>query len=191
MNKVLIMLADGFEEVEALTCADYLQRASMEAVLVSTSNDQIVEGSHKIKVIANKLLNDIVSSVNYSAIIIPGGQPGATNLKNNKRVLELVKEFYDEEKIVASICAGPTVLHEAGILDGKKVTCFPGYGDKLIGAKVVNDIVVKDGNIITAMGPAAANYFAIKIVEALRGSEKARELRKSILLDVVENQRWV
>ena len=189
MNKVLIMLADGFEEVEALTCADYLQRASIEAVLVSTNNNQIVEGSHKIKVVANKLLEDIVSAVNYSAIVIPGGQPGATNLKNNMRVLELIKEFYDEEKIVASICAGPTVLHEAGILDGKKVTCFPGYGDKLTGAKVVNDIVVKDGNIITAMGPAAANYFAIKIVETLRGSEKAKELRKSILLDVVENQR--
>ncbi|MBC7087733.1 MAG: DJ-1/PfpI family protein [Tissierellales bacterium] len=189
MNKILIMLADGFEEVEALTCADYLQRASIEAVLVSISNEKVVEGSHKIKVLANKTLDEILSTVNYSGIIIPGGQPGATNLKNNKRVLELVREFYEEDKLVASICAGPTVLHEAGILEGKRVTCFPGYGEKLTGAKVVNEIVVRDENIITAMGPAAANHFAVKIVEALRGTEKAKELRKTILLDIVENKR--
>jgi len=188
MSKVLIILANGFEEVEALTVVDYLRRSGLEVKMVSTSGDLVVEGSHGIKVITDILIENIREVNNYRGIIIPGGLVGASNLRDDDRVVELVKAFNDLNRMVAAICAGPIVLGKAGILHGKNATSYPGFGNQLSGAKLKESIVVKDSNIITSRGPSTAVYFALKIIEYLQGEDRKRELRKAILLDMVEEQ---
>lgn len=189
MTKVLVLLADGFEEVEAITPIDYLRRVNVEVDMISTKDDLKVRGSHGIEIMANKTLDEIKDTItNYQAVIIPGGLPGATNLRDDKRVTDLAREFHEREKLVAAICAGPIVLHKAGILNNKKVTSYPGFEDDLVDAKYKNNIVVRDENIITARGPAVAVYFALEIVEYLKGNNNKNELKKSILLDLVEKE---
>ena len=134
MNKVLVMLANGFEEVEALTVVDYLRRTGIEVNMVSTEKDLQVEGAHGIKVIGDLMIDDIREPLNYRGVFIPGGLPGATNLRDDPRVTDLVRTLADGGKMIASICAGPIVLNKAGVLDGKKVTSYPGYARDLVGA---------------------------------------------------------
>lgn len=186
MKKVVLLLAEGFEEVEALTTVDYLRRMDIIVDTCSIKGGKSVQGAHRIVVEADKELHEINNMKNYDGIIIPGGMPGATNLRDNDKVIELVKQFNQEEKLIGAICAGPIVLQRAGILKGKEVTSYPGFEDDLKGSIYKESLVVQDGNIITARGPAVAVYFAIKLVENLVGEEKAEELRKDILLDMVE-----
>lgn len=188
MVKVLVLLAEGFEEVEALTPVDYLRRIGIDVIMVSITQDLKVKGSHGIEVLANKTIDDIQGIINYRGIIIPGGMPGASNLRDNEKVIELVQNFNDESKMVAAICAGPIVLQRAGIINNKKVTSYPGFESELKDSIYKKDIVVQDGNIITARGPAAAVYFSIKIAEHLKGEEKGKEIKKAILLDLVEKR---
>lgn len=188
MGKVLVLLADGFEEVEALTPVDYLRRIGIDVVMVSINKDLKVKGSHGIEVLANKTLDEIQGIINYRGIIIPGGMPGASNLRDDERVIELVQNFNSEGKMVAAICAGPIVLQKAGILKNRKVTSYPGFEVELKDSIYKKDIVVQDGNIITARGPATAVYFTIKIAEHLKGEEKGKEIKKAILLDLVERR---
>lgn len=185
----MILLADGFEEVEALTPVDYLRRMSVEVEMVSLKDELYVKGSHGIEVKANKTLDDIKEFNTYSGVIIPGGLPGATNLRDDDRVIKIVREFNEKKKLVAAICAGPIVLQRAGIIKGRNITSYPGFDKDLVDANYKEDIVVQDGNIITARGPAAAIYFAIKISEYLKGEEKTKELRRAILLDLVEKKK--
>ena len=189
MSKVLVLLADGFEEVEALTCVDYLRRASLDAIMVSTIDDLNVKGAHGIQVKADMLLKDVKEVSHYRGIIIPGGLPGATNLRDNDLVIKLIQDFDESKKMIGAICAGPIVLDKAGILEGKKVTSYPGFGKDLKGANLKDDLVVRDGNIITSRGPATAVYFALEIIEYLHSGDKEKEVKKSILLDLVENKR--
>ncbi|MDY0236182.1 MAG: DJ-1/PfpI family protein [Gudongella sp.] len=189
MSKVLVLLADGFEEVEALTCVDYIRRAGLDAIMVSTMEDINVKGAHGIQVKADMFLTDVKDASYYRALVIPGGLPGATNLRDNDHVIKIVQDFNENKRMIGAICAGPTVLARAGILEGKKVTCYPGFGKELIGAQLKEDIVVKDGNIITSRGPATAVYFALEIIEYLHSEGKEREVKKSILLDLVENKK--
>ena len=188
MKKVLLLLAEGFEEVEALTTVDYLRRMDIIVDTCSIDGEERVAGAHRIVVEADKDLNKIDNIKNYDAIVIPGGLPGATNLRDNGKVIELVQEFNKEQKLVAAICAGPIVLQRAGILKGKEVTSYPGFENDLKEGAYKEDLVVQDGNIITARGPAVAVYFAIKLVENLVGKEKVEELRKDILLNIVEER---
>ena len=185
MNKVLVMLANGFEEVEALTVVDYLRRTGIEVKMVSTEKDLQVEGSHGIKVIGDLMTDEIKDPLNYRGIFIPGGLPGATNLRDDSRVIDLIKTLAGGEKMIASICAGPIVLCKAGVIDGKKVTSYPGYARDLVGAIYKEDMVVRDGNIITSRGPATAVYLAMEMIKYIQGEEKLRELRKAILLDLI------
>lgn len=186
MKKVLLLLAEGFEEVEALTTVDYLRRGDIIVDTCSINGERRVTGAHRITVETDKDLNKIDSIKNYDALVIPGGLPGATNLRDNGRVVELVQKFDEEAKLVGAICAGPIVLQRAGILKGKEVTSYPGFDNDLKDGKYKEDLVVQDGNIITARGPAVAVYFALKLVENLVGDEKVKELTKDILLDMVE-----
>lgn len=189
MNKVLVMLANGFEEVEALTVVDYLRRTGIEVHLVSTEMDLQVEGSHGIKVIGDIMIEDIRDPLNYRGIFIPGGLPGATNLRDDSRVVDLLRTLAQGGKMIASICAGPIVLSRAGVIDGKKVTSYPGYARELVGAVYREDIVVRDENIITSRGPATAVFLAMEIIRYLQGEEKLRELKKAILLDLVNDKK--
>lgn len=186
MKKILLLLAEGFEEVEALTTVDYLRRVDIIVDTCSISGEKKVVGAHNIIVEADKNLNEVESIKNYDAIVIPGGLPGATNLRDNERVIELVQEFNKEEKLIGAICAGPIVLERAGIIEGKRITSYPGFEDVLIEGIYKEELVVHDGNIVTARGPAVAVYFALKLVENLVGEKKAEALKKDILLDIVE-----
>lgn len=181
MKKVLLFLADGFEEVEAFTVVDYLRRMGVEVNTVSITEDERVKGAHNIVVIADKLISQIKDIDQFDGVVVPGGIPGATNLRDDERVIHIVKSADEKKKLVAAICAGPIVLERAGIIRGKKVTSYPGFEDELKDVEYIEDNVVKDENIITSRGPALAVDFAIEIIRYLLGEEKVKELKEGIL----------
>ncbi|MBR7927576.1 DJ-1/PfpI family protein [Aerococcaceae bacterium zg-ZUI334] len=187
MKKFLVLLADGFEEIEALTPVDYLRRVGIEVDTASITEELQVTGSHQITVIADKLLKDI-SVDNYDGIYLPGGLPGATNLRDNEIVIKLVQAFNQQEKLVTAICAAPIVLEKAGVIKDKRVTSFPTFETELTSAKqyVDNQIVVADDNVITGRGAAVAIYESFKIVETLLGREAVDKLKQGIQQDKVE-----
>jgi len=173
--KVAVILADGFEEGEALFVVDIMRRSGITCETVSI--DKImVEGSHGIKVQADRLIKE-VDKESYDMIVLPGGQPGADNLRDCEEVITWVKNFAqnDDCKWIAAICAAPQVLAKAGVITGKRVTSYPAdeYRAILKDAKYIDDIkdmdemVVADGNIITSRGPATVLPFAYKLVETL------------------------
>ena len=180
--KIMVFLADGFEEVEALTVVDYLRRMDIDVDMLAIGKDKQVKGSHGIEVFANILLKDLKAE-SYDGLVIPGGLPGATKLQKNKEVIAIVRDFHEKGKLVAAICAGPIVLQEAGILNEKKFTCYPGFEEDIKDGLYTNKSVVVDGNIITSKGPALAVDFALTLVTYLLGQEKSQELKKNILYD--------
>lgn len=184
MKKVILFLAGGFEEVEALTVVDYLRRKDINVDIVSITEDNKVKGAHEIIVLADKTMNDIKDIDDYDAVIIPGGLPGATNLRDNDKVIDVVKKINENGKLTAAICAGPIVLERAGIIKDKKVTSYPGFEDDLKNGVYIEQNVVRDGSIITARGPALAVDFAIEIIKYLLGEEKSEELKKDILYKI-------
>lgn len=177
---VYLFLANGFEEVEALTPLDYLIRAGVEIKSVSITDENIVMGARGIKVVADILLKD-VDLKECQMIILPGGLNGMKNLKSNETIQNIIKHCIDNNIYVASICASPTILGEMGYLRGKNATCYKGMEDKLIGANVKYDDVVQDGNIITSRGAGLSNQFAFKLINVLCGEKKEQEIKDSIL----------
>lgn len=177
-REVYVLLADGFEESEAIVPTDYLLRAGITTKLVSTTNELTVAGSHDIKVIADQLLTDTDPN-NALAVVIPGGLPGATSLRDNEKVIEFVKRVAANQHITAAICAGPIVLEKAGLLTDKNYSCFPGW-DKEISSENWAKGISRDGNVITAEGPAFAPYFGLALVKAL-AEEKLTELNEKLL----------
>lgn len=179
--KIIVFLAEGFEEVEALTVVDYLRRKDIQVDTISITEEKEVIGAHNIRVIADKTIGEIEDINLYKGAIIPGGMPGATNLRDDKRVIDIIKSLYEEDKLTAAICAGPIVLEKAGIIKGKNITSYPGFEGELKDGIYREESVVRDNNIITARGPALAVDFAIEIIRYLLGEEKAEELKKDIL----------
>lgn len=178
--KVALFLAHGFEEVEALTVVDYLRRMDIVVDMVSIEEEK-VEGAHGVVVLADKLIGGLEDLEAYDGAVIPGGLPGATNLKEDQRVIDIIKNMDERGKLVAAICAGPIVLERAGLIDGKKVTSYPGFEEELKNSIYEEKPVVIDHNIITSRGPALAVDFAKEIIRYLLGDEKAEELKKDIL----------
>lgn len=181
MKDLLVFLADGFEEIEALTVVDVARRAELKVDVVSINDKLEVRGTHDVIVKADKVFDDI-NIDDYKALYIPGGQPGATNLMNNKRVVECVNLFNDNEKKVMAICAGPQVLDRAGVLEDGKFTCYPGVENRLEVKDSQDKAFVVEENITTAMGPALAILLAVEVVRALASEEKAEEVAKGLLL---------
>lgn len=177
MAKTLLLLAEGFEEIEAVTVADVLRRAEIEVLLVAVSESP-VRGSHGIAILADATLAQVDADA-FDALILPGGMPGAKTLREDERVLSVVRRFAEAGKLTAAICAGPTVLEAAGILKGIRATSFPGHA--LPSALYVEEDVVSDGTIVTSRGPATALEFALKLVERIRGAETERKHRKQLL----------
>lgn len=179
--KVIVFLADGFEEVEALTVVDYLRRKDVVVDTVSITDDQKVRGAHDIIVLADKKIDSIDDLDSYDGAIVPGGMPGATNLRDDEKVIDILSKMNKANKLVAAICAGPIVLKRAGIIGDKKVTSYPGFEEELKGGIYIEEPVVRDGNIITSRGPAFAVDFAIEIISYLLGDQRAEELKGDIL----------
>lgn len=185
-KKAYVLLAPGYEEIEALTPVDFLRRAGVEVKIVSTIDEMVVKSAHEVSVQADVSLKDITDTPN--ALIIPGGLPGAPNLAENDEVLALVKKTAAAGGFLCAICAGPMVLDKVGLLEGKTITCYPGFEDHLKSYKTYlsTPLVSRDDAIITGCGPAASPYFAIAIIEALLGADKAQEIREQVLLPRLE-----
>ncbi|HHV37985.1 MAG TPA: DJ-1/PfpI family protein [Tepidimicrobium sp.] len=183
--KIAVFLADGFEEIEALTVVDYLRRMDITVDTISIAENEEVRGAHDIVVMADKVISRLGAADTYDGLVIPGGLPGATNLRDNQNVIDMVKKIGEEGKLVAAICAGPIVLERAGLIKDKKVTSYPGFEEELKDSIYKQEPVIRDDNIITAMGPALAGDFAIEIVAYLLGKEKAKELKEDILYSYI------
>mgnify|MGYP001558262746 CR=1 FL=1 len=181
-KKAIILLATGFEEIEAVTVVDILRRAGIETISAGVDS-MSVTGSHGIAVAADKLLRDIKPDADV--VIIPGGMPGAMHLHNSNEVTNLIKEMNSRGALIAGICAAPSVvMAPIGILDNKRATCYPGNQiDFAKSTKYKDEPVVVDGNIITSRGPATAMEFAFAIVEKLIGKDTVKKLRKHALAD--------
>ena len=182
-KKILVLLADGFEETEAVGCIDILRRADLKVITASIGQTQIVCGTHYIKIRADVKLCDFEGLPDV--ILLPGGMPGAENLAKSRKVINLIKEAYRNKKIIAAICASPAiVLIPAGVLDGKRATCYPQFKDNFgATATYIDKKVVVDGNIITSQGPGTAFYFALKIIKQLKGEEIVRRVKKRALIE--------
>lgn len=183
MSKLGIFMADGCEEIEGLTVVDLVRRAGIEIEMISVSGEKTVTGSHKIafQTDVSKADADFAS---YDGIVLPGGMPGTTHLMEDDTVNRVIKEFATSGKLVAAICAAPSVLGNAGLLEGKKATCYPGVEGKLTGADFVTDPVAKDGNIITSRGLGTAIEFAAEIVAYLLDENVAKSLKESIVYGI-------
>ena len=178
---VYVHLADGFEEVEAMTIVDLLRRAGIETETVSVTGRLPVTGAHGVKVVADILFEDAVYN-SCEMIVLPGGLPGATNLDAHEGLREKIFSFCNQGKKLAAICAAPLVLGHAGVLKGKKATCYPGFEAELTGAELSTDSVVADGNVITSRGPATAMAFALAIIADMKGKEAADNVAAGLLL---------
>jgi 4-methyl-5(b-hydroxyethyl)-thiazole monophosphate biosynthesis len=174
----LVPLANGFEEIEAVTVIDVLRRANVEVVVATLASD-MVEGAHGLQVAADRSLA-AVAAADFDAIVLPGGQPGSRNLRADDRLRELVQALARAGKIVAAICAAPTVLEAAGVLQGKRATAFP--GEELPSADYSFDRVVEDGNVITSRAAGTAMEFALTLVRRLAGHKAATEVRQRMLV---------
>ncbi len=181
MKKVALFLAEGFEEIEALGTVDILRRAEIPVETVSITNDKEVSGAHYIKVTADKTFDELDFS-SIDMIVLPGGMPGAKNLNEHEELKKHIEDFVKNDKLVAAICAAPLVLGGMNLLDGKRATCYPGFEPELIGAKITNENVTVDGNIITGKGPGLVFDFALQIVETVAGIGVKQEVQQGLLL---------
>ena len=181
MKTIFVFLADGFEEIEAITPIDVLRRVGLNVQTVSVMEEQIVAGAHGIPVVADKMFADIDLD-NAEMLLLPGGLPGATNLDAHQGLSDMIMSFASEGKPLAAICAAPLVFGNRGLLQGKKATCYPGFESYLAGAEYTAALVETDGNFITAKGPGAAMDFAFAIVEKYCGIEKVNELKSGMMI---------
>ena len=181
MKKAVMLFANGYEEVEALMTVDLLKRAGVDIRLVSINDDMTVTGSHGISVAMDTKLSRIQLK-EEDAIIIPGGMPGTMNLGVDVAVTGALKQMNRDGKIVAAICAAPSVLGKCGILEGKKATCYPGFDKYLEGAEYTGNMVEVVDNFILGKGPGAAPAFGFAILEKYAGAAKAQEVKNGMLI---------
>jgi 4-methyl-5(b-hydroxyethyl)-thiazole monophosphate biosynthesis len=162
MAKVAVLLADGFEEIEAVTVIDVLRRAGVEVVAASLQGDGAL-GSHAIRVAADCTLDEL-NSDELDAVVLPGGMPGAEKLRDDQRVIQLLQRLAGARKLVAAICAAPIALDAAGVIEGRRATSYPGF--ELPDADYVTDRVVQDDHLVTSRGPGTALEFSVVLVQA-------------------------
>lgn len=180
-KRAYILLANGFEETEAIGTWDVLKRGGVQVALVSIYDQYEVDGAHGLRLSTCLTLKDLKGEL-ADAIILPGGMPGATNLHESKEVVALVQAHYEAEKVVAAICAAPLVLGREGLLEGKRATCYPGFEKELQGATTTGEGTTVDGHIVTGKGPAYAFHFGIEILRQLKGDEAAKEVADGLLM---------
>lgn len=177
-----IYLAEGFEETEMIAPLDLCRRAGIDAKTVSVTGNICVTGSHGITIKADMLASDAEYTPDKADIVmLPGGLPGTNGLEASDAVQNAIHKAFDGGKLVCAICAAPSVLGKAGLLQGKKATCYPGFEKYLYGATPVSEKVVRDGNVITGIGMGAAVQFGLEIVSAMCGEETAEKLKNGII----------
>ena len=179
-KRVAVHLAEGFEEIEAVSIIDVMRRAEIRTLVVSVTGKKKVTGSHGIQITADILFEES----DYNAvdmIILPGGMPGSDNLKNHIGLGKQILQFHSSGKLLGAICAAPIVFGNLGILKNQKATCYPGFENKLSGAEATGSEVEISGNIITAKGAGVAIKFALRIVEMLKDKALAEELAEKMI----------
>lgn len=177
---IYVLLADGFEEIEALAPVDLLRRAGLTVVTVSVEEGTVVTGAHGISVATDAHISDIESCDGAELLMLPGGMPGTTNLNGSEDVHRLIDSAVNGGKRIAAICAAPMILGEKGLIEGKNATCYPGFEKYLAGAKEIGGRVVTDGLVTTAKGAGAAVEFAIELISLLCGEEAAEKVKNGI-----------
>ena len=180
---IYMFLAEGFEETEALAPLDLLRRAGLEVVTVGVGGKNVV-GAHGIPVLADIADKELdIGACPIEAVILPGGMPGTLNLDASEKVHMAVDAAVGSGAIIAAICAAPLILGQKGLLSGKEAICYPGFEDKLKGARISEKKVVRDGNVITAKGMGAAVEFGLELISALQDPEAADKIKSAIMAD--------
>jgi 4-methyl-5(b-hydroxyethyl)-thiazole monophosphate biosynthesis len=179
MSRVCVLLAPGFEEIEAVTVIDVLRRASVDTTIVGVE-DMSVTGSHDITLEADVLLSD-VADVAWDLVVLPGGMPGAAHLRDSDTVQRLVVAQRDRGGRLAAICAAPIALSEAGVLEGKQATSYPSFAEQVSCGAYLEQPVVVDGDVVTSRAPGTALRFALQLVEIMRDAETAQRLADAML----------
>lgn len=167
--RVLIPLADGVEELEAVTLIDVLRRGGIEVTSAALGEDRVVHGSRGVTLVADALWSALATE-DFDAIVLPGGGKGTENLVADRRIVETVRAFDEAGKFVAALCAAPIVLAQTGILKDRKATCYPSCA-KDLGASYDDAPVIADGNVITSQGPGTAMLFALVLIQHFTGDE--------------------
>lgn len=176
--RLFVPFTEGFEEIEAFAIIDILRRARIKVDMVGVPG-MMITGAHDIRVTMDKKLAEV--NVNeYDGIILPGGSLGCTNLAKTASLLEMIKQLDSRRKLIGAICAAPTVLVKAGVLEDRRATIYPGMENELPYPRA--DRVVVDNNIITSQAPGTAIEFALKIVEVLLGKQKSQEIREDLVV---------
>ena len=178
MAKVFQFMANGFEDIEALIPVDVLRRGGVDIKTVSITGSDVVESAHGVKIHADLTFEDAEAMLDDADLLmLPGGMPGATNLNDHEGVKAALLKQAEKGKMIAAICAAPSILGHKGLLKGKKATCFPGFEKDLVGADACSDLVIKDGKIITGKGPGACIEFGLKLAEILVSADAALNIK--------------
>jgi len=181
---VYVLMADGFEEIEALMTVDLLRRGGAKVAMVGVTNKAVM-GSHQIPVLCDMSVDEARASMkendDLQMVVLPGGMPGAKNLDQSVFVDEVLNMAVDKGAYIAAICASPMVLGKRGLLVNKKATCYPGYEKDLIGCYATNGSVIVDGKIITGRGMGYSMQFAVTLLKMICGTNKADEVQRSVL----------
>ena len=178
--KVFVMLADGFEEIEALTVVDVLRRGGVDTVIVSIKPDRVVVSDRKISVIADRTVDEIQVS-KEDMIVLPGGLKGVQGLEASEAMVGLLKEHQGHEGWLAAICAAPSFPGKLGFYNGVRATCYPGFENELLGAQVSEEDVVIDRNFVTSRGPGTALPFSYALLSMIKGLEVAEKVKAGML----------
>jgi protein deglycase len=179
MHKVLVPLAQGCEELEAVTIIDLLRRADIDVVTAGLDSNPVT-ASRKTVLIPDTDLDTALKD-DYDMVVLPGGLPGSDHLDNDTRIKELLIKMANSEKFTAAICAAPKVLSSTGLLDGKKATCYPTVLESNNNTNITGEAVVIDGKVITSRGPGTAMDFALTLIESLAGKEKRDKVEQGLV----------
>lgn len=179
MPKVLVPLAEGCEELEAVTLIDLLRRAGVEVVTAGLKPG-IVTASRGVKLVPDVTL-EVALQAEYDMVVLPGGMPGATHLQDDPRIISLLQKMAAAGHYTAAICAAPMVLAKAGLLEGKRATSYPGSLDAYKGISLQTAAVVQDGKVLTSRGPGTAMDFALALIEVLTGSVKRQQVEAALV----------
>jgi 4-methyl-5(b-hydroxyethyl)-thiazole monophosphate biosynthesis len=180
MSKIGVFMANGCEEIEALTVVDIARRGGIDVTTIAISGNREVTSSHDVTFLADAVKKE-VNFEELDGIVLPGGMPGTLNLGADKTVIRVIRDFAREGKLVAAICAAPSVLGQEHILNGKKATCHPGFEEKLLGAEFLEDSVVHDGNIITSRGMGTAIDFGLAILRYFTDEATVDKVRTGLV----------